>query len=695
MGATLLLVGDWGHVLGAGLFAALAIWLSRRFATRSAVKLLVAALSLTSIWLLSIAFAGVDQLETGIMESLRNCSWLVCLFLLPTRPDQVDSRHIKGAGPLYLVLALLLIAQSGLDIGSSFAASKGFHFNDISKSAIVLRMLWAIGALLLVQRVYSGISGSVRTMAAPVAAVMVAMWSYDLVLYSAAYLNETGTVVLLYALRGCAMAALAPIIALTLRTGHTAVMQPSRTLAWRGLGVVSSIICSLLLLSAILVLDDLATPLTKAMATAVLFLSVAGGLLLVPATRLHRVVKMMAAKHLFRHRYDYREQWMGFLDTIGQGPKIQTSIYERVVKAMADITQSSAGALFLAEENGRFSWQAQWNWKRDHPFELSFDRETVERMRGRSWVVDIAAARQGNPDLPEWLVREQTLWALVPLIHFGEIIGVMALTRPPVMRPLDWEDIDMLRAVGRQVAGYLAEARGQQQLAEARRFDEFNRRFAFIMHDIKNLVSQIALVARNSERHADKPEFQADMILTLKDCADKMNTLLARLSRQAACVDADAQPVLLGEPVNAVLAAKSAAHPLVTQGDMALRVCANATLLEQVIGHLVQNAIEASEASSPIVIRAEREQASALLHVIDHGCGMSPEFVRDELFRPFASAKDGGFGIGAYEARELMRKMSGRLTVKSAPGKGSIFTLHLPLFDSMADLPGAHRERAA
>src|SRR5690606_3473343 len=97
------------------------------------------------------------------------------------------------------------------------------------------------------------------------------------------------------------------------------------------------------------------------------------------------------------------------------------------------------------------------------------------------------------------------------------LVGAVLLARPEIGRQLDWEDFDLLRIVGRQVASYLAEAQSQEALSEARRFDEFNRRFAFIMHDIKNLVSQLSLVARNAERHADNPEFRVDMVATLKN----------------------------------------------------------------------------------------------------------------------------------------------------------------------------------
>jgi signal transduction histidine kinase len=67
-----------------------------------------------------------------------------------------------------------------------------------------------------------------------------------------------------------------------------------------------------------------------------------------------------------------------------------------------------------------------------------------------------------------------------------------------------------------------------------------------------------------------------------------------------------------------------------------------------------------------------------MIEVVDRGCGMTPGFVRDELFRPFASSKPGGFGIGAYEARELVCGMGGTLTVDSREGEGTCFTIVLP-----------------
>jgi len=695
MGGTLQLIGDWGHVVGAGLFAVLAIWVSRRMSDQRAGKLLVAALSLTAIWLLSIAIGGVYRLETGVMESLRNCGWLVCLFVLPTQLSGANERRTTDILPLYVVLALLLVAQSSLEILASLALSDGSALARINETAIVLRILWAIGALLLIQRIFSISSQATREMVAPAAAAMVMMWAYDLILYGAALFAVDSMVNPLYALRGGLMALLAPVIAVTAFRDRNRVMQPSRALAMRGLGIAAILLLVFGFLIAIMALDAVASPLIRALVTGSVFAMVAGGLLMIPATRFHRHMKVFVSKHLFRHRYDYREQWMAFADTMGRSGGNTDSVHARAVKAMADITESASGALLMAEGESRFSWHSDWNWKCDHPAHLSFDPDLVERMQGRSWVVDIAQARAVDAHgLPEWLAQQDGAWALIPLMHFDELIGAVLLTRPPVMRPLDWEDFDMLRAAGRQVASYIAEARGQHALAEARRFEEFNRRFAFIMHDIKNLVSQIALVARNAERHADNPDFRADMILTLKDCAERMNALLARLSQHNSRSDPAESRFALGDAIQAVVAAKDAGHPLLVEGDLGAEVEADRARVEQIIGHLVQNAIEASEDAAPVIVRARRQGQNVGVAIIDHGCGMTAEFIQDDLFRPFASTKQGGFGIGAYEARELAQALGGDLDVVSVPNRGTTFTFRMPGHGHTATSV-ATKERAA
>jgi signal transduction histidine kinase len=203
---------------------------------------------------------------------------------------------------------------------------------------------------------------------------------------------------------------------------------------------------------------------------------------------------------------------------------------------------------------------------------------------------------------------------------------------------------------------------------------------------VKNLVSQLSLVARNAERHADNPAFRADMVATLQSSVGKLNDLLARLSpRVATRADAPIEQVDLADLLQQVTAVKRLSHSALTL-DMGpaessgrdFVVNGDSGRIEQLLLHLVQNAIDASAADAPIIVSAHRGDNSITITIRDNGSGMSQRFIAQELFKPFRSTKPGGFGIGAYEAREIARSHNGRLEVESREGEGSVFRIVLP-----------------
>ena len=256
------------------------------------------------------------------------------------------------------------------------------------------------------------------------------------------------------------------------------------------------------------------------------------------------------------------------------------------------------------------------------------------------------------------------------------------LASPDYRRALDWEDFDLLRTAGRQAASSLAEAYGQEALSNAQRFEEFNRRFAFILHDIKNLVSQLSLVSRNAERHADNPDFRADMVATLRSSVGKMNDLLTRLSPQAQGRGLRSEPQPLRAILSDAIASKRRDHEVKLLGDTTLWAFVDALALEQAVGHLLQNAVEASPPTEPVTVRVSQESGGVRIAIADKGCGMDGDFVRNRLFQPFASTKSDGFGIGSFEARSLVAGMGGRLVVDSTVGAGTEFSIYLPAADA-------------
>jgi putative PEP-CTERM system histidine kinase len=342
--------------------------------------------------------------------------------------------------------------------------------------------------------------------------------------------------------------------------------------------------------------------------------------------------------------------------------------------------------------SGAFVSGGEWNWHAPTAI------DDVQGMQG-FWdglvaggrIVELDGIRIGWADaestaaMPKWIVDEPDAWVGVPLVSKDKAVGFVLVAAPDYRRALDWEDFDLLRTAGRQAASSLAEAQGQRALADAQRFEEFNRRFAFILHDIKNLVSQLSLVARNAERHAGNAEFRADMIATLKSSIGKMNDLLARLSPQASPRANRVQPKLLRDLLAEAVAVRRSSHDVQLLGDCGEWAVSDSEALSQAIGHLLQNAIEASPQRGAVTVRAGRTDHEVSITISDKGAGMDSDFVRDRLFQPFASTKAGGFGIGAFEARSLVTAMGGRITVESRPGAGTQFIIHLPASEMPAE----------
>ena len=260
----------------------------------------------------------------------------------------------------------------------------------------------------------------------------------------------------------------------------------------------------------------------------------------------------------------------------------------------------------------------------------------------------------------------------------------MILAAPEYQRQLDWEDFDLLRTAGKQAASSLAEAMSQEALGHAQRFEEFNRRFAFILHDIKNLVSQLSLLARNAERHADNPDFRADMVATLQSSVGKMNDLLARLAPHSQARVQRVEPQSLRPILTAVIAAKRRDREVNLLGDASVSARVDPAALEQAVGHLLQNALDASS-GEPVSVRVSSDAATVSIAISDKGVGMDGDFIRNRLFEPFASTKPGGFGIGAFEAKALITAMGGQLSVDSQLGRGTTFTIILPAVEETSE----------
>ena len=677
------LIGLWSHLLAAALYGALATWQLRHWNGDHRNRPLVGAFAVITIWSILMATNGPHHFLAQFSESARNLCFLS--FMYGIMHGAAEDHRQRALKAVYAAVAGVIGLQ--IVIGGLMAEFEHspLIFAALTSTQHIIGLTIAAGALVLVHNLYGQASPTSRWGIQLPALALAAMWAYDLHLYTTAYLTR-GPVEDLFAMRGAILAMIVPLFAMASRRNASWKMQLSRAATFQSLSVMAILAYLIVMMSATRAMEFVGGEWVRVAQIALIFAMTIVASILLPSGRARAWVRVIVAKHFFEHRYDYRTEWLRFTHTVGRGGEDGGGLDQRVVKALADIGGSPGGLLLLPDEQGRLAPASRWNWHCSAETSPDDDGAFARFLAATSHVIDFASLadafiiRDGERvAVPRWLLVLPNLWAGIPLIHGDRLVGLVLLDHPPVQRPLDWEDFDLFRTAGIQAASYLAEAHSQQALADARRFDEFNRRFAFIMHDIKNLVSQLSLVARNAERHAENPEFRADMIATLQGSVKKMHDLLARLSNGSRREAEPARPLSVQAVAAAVAETKRRVHPVELDGDCRLVAHADPGRLEQAIAHLVQNAIDASSPREPVRIGFSRRGAEAAIEIADSGSGMSSEFIRTRLFQPFASTKNGGFGVGAFEARALIVAMGGRIEVESREGEGTRFTVFLPL----------------
>jgi putative PEP-CTERM system histidine kinase len=395
-------------------------------------------------------------------------------------------------------------------------------------------------------------------------------------------------------------------------------------------------------------------------------------------------LRVFVAKHLSAYKHDYRAEWLRLVrNMVATGE--EHPLPERAVGALAQLVNADAGGLWVLRE-GAYTPVGGDLGGPDMPTEPA-SSPFVCALVDHEWIVDLhpvgaeRAAVQPVP-IPEWLGRLARARYVVPLLQECELVGFVVIAQPLVAHALNWEDIDLLRTAGRQVASYIALDHAAQALARAHQFEAYNRFVAFIMHDLKNLIAQQQLVVENAARHKGNPQFIDDAISTIENSVRRMSRLLEQLRRGEA--GAGARRVNLADLCNDVAARCRGRepNPALDVSDPSLEVVLAPERFANVLENVVRNAQDATPGGGSVRIAVSRGPRRAVVEVSDDGQGMDAAFVRDRLFRPFDTTKGSqGMGIGAYQAREFVRSLGGDIQVHSVPGKGTRFVIELPILE--------------
>jgi putative PEP-CTERM system histidine kinase len=401
--------------------------------------------------------------------------------------------------------------------------------------------------------------------------------------------------------------------------------------------------------------------------------------------------RVTIAKLFFPYRYDYRDEWRKLTRTLSEASDVP--VYERIASVVAGFLSAPRGGLWLRDAEGAYS-PAGGDLAPADAARESGCREFFEYLLQREWIYDLDEARdphgrKAGVQPPAWMLADPVFWLVVPLICDGTLVGFVIVSHSLAEVDLGWEEIDLLRAAGRQIASFLAFEQAAKRLAEAHQFQAMSRLSAIIMHDLRHLIAQQALVVENAARHRGNPEFFDDAILTIDHSVKRMTRLMDQLRGRALAEETHRVELsnLCAEAARRCSA--STPVPALRSADRNIEVVLDRERLLQALEHVIRNAQQATPSDGSVVVSVARAGEQAVIEVADTGSGMDAEFVHHRLFKPFETTKgDSGFGIGAYQAREFVRGCGGSVEVESAPRQGTRFIIRLPLAPALTPVRG-------
>lgn len=684
-------LGDLICALAYGLFA---LHFAQRL-LRGGLPVTALALVFLAALVASSAWAGValvdglrhwsDRLPSWIaptLDLLRFALWFAFMLLLLPPP-----RGGGGLGWMRPLAAFAVLAQLGLIL-----SAEGLPTEQLGRTQAFVSLGMAVLGLVLVEQMLRNAVGDARWNAKPVCLGLGAVFVFELFISSQAALFQRFDADA-SSVRSLVHAAAVPLLYVASRrhADWLGKLHVSRAAVFHS--------ATLLLVGGYLLMVAgvgyyvryTGGRWGRALSVALVFVALVALALLVASGSMRSRLRVYISKNFFSYRYDYREEWLRFTQLLSGSAEPQHTA-ETVVRALANLVESPSGMLWMQRvAGGDFLQVARWNLPAQAGSEAR-DGALAGFWRERAWIIDLDEWRRRRDaypglELPAWLIGEPRCWLLVPLLVRDALIGFAVLGRPRAVVELNWEVRDLLRTAASQASGYLDQAQATEALLEARKFDAFNRMSAFVVHDLKNIVTQLSLMMKNAKRLRDNPEFQQDMLDTVENSLEKMRQLMLQLREgdKPHGVTSGVDLEQIAKRLAAAASSKGRTLELELQAGVSTR--GHPERVERVLGHVVQNAFDATPVGGRVRLMLDAEGSQARVRVEDSGCGMSEDFIQNRLFKPFQTTKASGMGIGAHESYQYVHELGGKISVQSELNRGTTVTLLLPLFHAQADAP--------
>jgi putative PEP-CTERM system histidine kinase len=420
-----------------------------------------------------------------------------------------------------------------------------------------------------------------------------------------------------------------------------------------------------------------------------ILLGVAVLAVLLLSNRLRQSIELFISRHFKRPQHDFREVWSRFTHTTANLFDAQAAA-GAAAKLISETFDALSVTVWLLDEHAeRLTFAASTGRSGGEASEMSGKIEVTETtrsgLRSINRPLDLEKAkgewaqalRSANP--PHFAQGGNRV--AVPLRASDTLLGFIVLADRVNAVPYSAEEFDLLECIGDQVAASLLNLRLTQDVMLGKELQAFQTISAFFVHDLKNAASTLGLMLQNLPVHFDDPAFREDTLRGIGRTADRINQLVSSLSfvREKLALHPVAFDLnqLVEEAIEGLDGAL--AIEVVKELQTLPQVVADRSQVQSVITNLVLNARDAVAEQGTVTIKTGQREEWATLSVSDDGCGMSPAFLRDSLFRPFSTTKKKGLGIGMFQSKMIVEAHGGNIQVTSDVGKGTTFSVFLPL----------------
>jgi putative PEP-CTERM system histidine kinase len=396
-------------------------------------------------------------------------------------------------------------------------------------------------------------------------------------------------------------------------------------------------------------------------------------------------IRRFLTRNFYRSKYDYRAQWLQVTETFEQAAS-KEAIMDRLLDLLIKTFATTTISIWSFREADRrfFQLRSMTTEKEPVPIELSHPVIVQLLEKDEPVLIEEGLARRsdGSTSAEDPLAASGAALCF-PIRAQGQLTAFVALGKQLHEEAYGTDDCDLLRGMAHHVGVLLSHADLAEERQAAAELEALHRFSVFCLHDLKNLAARLSLVAQNAENHGKDPAFQESAMRTVADTAQKITTLMAKLSLKSFKPMAVATP----EQIDLSDLIDETVTPIRGEGNMQVYVggepvppvLAVREQIHQVLLNVVLNAKQAIGQDGTIYVTTGQQNSSVVVTIEDTGVGI-PASKLSTLFRPSQSSRPGGLGIGLYQCKQIVEAHQGTIQMRSEEGKGTQVRIELPIY---------------